>query len=163
MAIGRIIKVMANATKEQHPHRLERYIRYALVILGAVFLALVIFFVAQYESLRRTQLIDARRFAVSQLLAHHAPLPVDEAATVVRSWMTFQYLNKIFGLPPDYLQTHLQISSASYPRLTISSYAKSANLDEATFIGQVDTAIENFVATSTASSTASARTSTKSI
>jgi hypothetical protein len=144
---------MAN---EQHPHRLERHIRYALIILGVVFLALVVFFVAQYESLRRTQLINDHRFAVSQLLAHHAPLPVGEAPVVVRSWMTFEYLNKLFALPTDYLQTQLQISNTSYPRLTISSYAKAANLDEAVLIGQVDTAIENFVATSTATSTARA-------
>ncbi len=142
---------MADNGKVPHPHRLERYIRYALIIFAVVLLALVVFFVAQYESLRRAQLINARHFEMSQLLAHHAPLPTSDAGTVVRSWMTFQYLNKIFALPTDYLKTQLQISSASYPRLTISSYVKTANFNEATFISRVDAAIENFVATTTAS------------
>jgi hypothetical protein len=136
--------------KAPHPHRLERYIRYALIIFAVVLLALVVFFVAQYESLRRAQLIDARHFEMSQLLAHHAPLPTSDAPIVVHSWMTFQYLNKIFALPADYLSTQLQITNAHYPRLTIASYATGAGLNESTVVSQVDTAIENFVATSTA-------------
>ena len=149
--------------KASHPHGLERYIRYTLIIFAAILIALVVFFVAEYESLRRAQIIDAHHFEISQLLAHHTPLAPSEASAVVRSWMTFEYLNKIFALPPEYLQQQLQIKSASYPRVTISSFAKSANVDSAAMLDQVDRAIESYTATSTATSATSTATPTQSI
>lgn len=124
-------------------HRMERYIRYALVILAVTLLLLVVFVVAQYESLRRAQLISTREFHFSQLLERHAPIPVADA-NVVRAWMTFDYLNKLFALPPDYLKDNLQINDPQYPKLTISSYVKKNNLTQTTFLGEVEGAIENY-------------------
>ena len=131
----------------------NRYIRYALIILAVILLILVVFLVANYLSLRRQQFISMRELHFSELLEHHAPLAVS-SAEIIRSWMTFDYVNKLFALPPNYLQAQLQITNSHYPKLTISSYAKSENLNVATFLGEVETAIRNYVPPANATTTA---------
>jgi len=42
----------------------------------------------------------------------------------IQTWMTFDYLNKAFSLPADYLKTSLNIDSSSYPLLTINHLAR---------------------------------------
>jgi len=109
-----------------------RYIRYTLIVLGVVLLLLVVFLVANYLSLWRARINDAREMRLSALLAHHGPLPLTDAS-IIRSWMTFDYVNKLFGLPPEYLQQQLQITNTRYPRLTIGSD-----------LGEVETAVQNY-------------------
>ncbi len=38
--------------------------------------------------------------------------------------MTFDYVNHLFTLPPQYLETTLGITDGRYPRLTIEEYAE---------------------------------------
>jgi heme/copper-type cytochrome/quinol oxidase subunit 2 len=142
---------------EKHPenprnHRTERYIRYTLTILAVLLLLLVVFFVAQYESLRRAQIISMRQFHVSQLLERHAPISVT-SASVVRSWMTFDYINRLFALPPDYLKNNVPITDLQYPKLTISSYVKKNGLNQTTFLDELDATIRNYSPLQNATST----------
>jgi len=46
---------------------------------------------------------------------------------VIAPWMTFDYINVIFSLPPDYLKTALLITDPTYPNLRIERYAKKTN------------------------------------
>jgi hypothetical protein len=130
---------------EEHNHHSGRYIRYALIILAVILIALLVFFVAEYRSLRRAQLINMREGRISQLLQKHAPLPASDATTI-RTWMTFDYVNKLFALPPEYLQAQLQITDPHYPRLTIASYAKNTSLNQTTLLGEVEAAVRNYPA-----------------
>ena len=130
----------------------RRFIRSILIVLAVVLLILVVLLIANYLSLRRQQLINLRELHFSELLDHHTPLPVSSAG-IIRSWMTFDYVNKLFALPPAYLQARLQITDSHYPRLTISGYAKSKNFDAAIFLSQVENAIQNYTAPTNASST----------
>ena len=43
---------------------------------------------------------------------------------LIEPWMTFDYINHIFGLPKDYLSSNLQISNKHYPNLSINKYAR---------------------------------------
>lgn len=52
----------------------------------------------------------------------------------VESWMTFQYVNTVFGLPEDYLRTQLGITDPTYPKTTIAKYAKRQKLDRDSFV-----------------------------
>jgi len=56
--------------------------------------------------------------------------------------MTFDYLNHVFNLPPDYFKTALVIKDSHYPRLTITRYARKNKLDPAIFLKQVQTATQ---------------------
>jgi len=40
---------------------------------------------------------------------------------MIRSWMTFKYINKVYNLPDDYLKKELNITDARYPNMTIDN------------------------------------------
>jgi hypothetical protein len=40
----------------------------------------------------------------------------------IQPWMTFNYLNVVFNLPVQYLQTTLSITDPHYPNIRIGSY-----------------------------------------
>jgi hypothetical protein len=135
-----------------HPenHKMEKRIRYALIIFAAILVVLLIVLFLQYQALRRQQLIDTHQLRSTLFLEHHAPLPTSDA-TIIRPWMTFDYLNKLFALSPNYLKTQLNISASSYPRLTISGYASAAHLDATTFLIEVEHAVRDYASSSTPS------------
>ncbi len=140
-------------------HRAERYIRYALIVFGVLFLVLFVFLLAQYLFLRRHYLFDARQFHIPELLERHAPIPVSDAG-LIHSWMTFDYINKLFALPPDYLKTKIPITDPYYPRTTISSYAKMENVDAAAMVTQVENAVRVYVAPNNSTTTSPGAAST---
>lgn len=51
----------------------------------------------------------------------HKKIEIDE----IKSWMTFDFINKTFGLPNDYLKKELNISDKKYPNMTIDNLAKN--------------------------------------
>lgn len=55
----------------------------------------------------------------------------------IKNWMTFDYLNVVFHLPPDYLKSELNIQDNRYPKIQISAYAKAKNLNQDKFIRTV--------------------------
>jgi len=155
---------MAGHEEKNHKsaNRMERSIRILLIILAAILAILLVFLFAQYQSLRRQQILNARALHWSLLLRNHAPLPQSDA-NVIRSWMTFDYVNRLFGLPADYFKNQLNITDTHYPRLTISSFAKDAGLDASTTLDEVQSAVREYRSPNTqppgggASSTSSAR------
>ena len=60
---------------------------------------------------------------------------------ISQTWMTFDYIDRLFSLPPHYLQTTLSITDNRYPRLTLSEYASDNYLTNAMFLAEVQSAI----------------------
>lgn len=125
-------------------NKIERYIKYTLVILGMVLLVLLAFFVVEYQVLRH-----------EQIARHRGSLPVTDASAI-RTWMTFDYIGRLFMLPPDYLKTELNIADPHYPRITLANYAASQHVPVATFLNEVEQAVSAYmppgnIATSTLS------------
>ena len=96
----------------------KKYLKYALVILAVVFILLAVFLFREYRVLRHSQ-IRASWFA--SLNHKHIPLGINDVSAI-RPWMTFDYINRLFNLPSDYLKTALKITDSRYPRITISNY-----------------------------------------
>ena len=63
----------------------------------------------------------------------------------IQSWMTFDYLNTVFKLPPAYLKTTLGITDAAYPNLHIGAYAHKNHLTQAQALAKVQEAITAYV------------------
>jgi hypothetical protein len=121
-----------------------RYIEYAIIFLAIVLVVLFVFFVRQYVSLRRADVISARESWISAAVKNHGPATVSDIG-FVRSWMTFDYVNKLFNIPPDYLKTSLSISDARYPKISIAEYAKDDHLDTPVFLSDVLGALHNYL------------------
>lgn len=52
----------------------------------------------------------------------------------VEEWMTFDYINRVFNLPSDYLKNELAIKSTKYPKITIYGEAKSQQISTDVFL-----------------------------
>jgi hypothetical protein len=60
--------------------------------------------------------------------------------------MTFDYINKVFKLPQDYLKNILGVSSdRNYPNETIGHYARSKKEKSSTVLTQVQEALHNYL------------------
>ncbi len=64
------------------------------------------------------------------------PLPAADA-DLIRSWMTFDYINHLFSLPADYLKTNLNVNDSRYPNLSISEYSESLSTSSISFLDTV--------------------------
>ncbi len=46
----------------------------------------------------------------------------------IQPWMTFDYLNVVFSLPPDFFHNAFKISDPQYPNMQINQLAKSRQI-----------------------------------
>jgi len=72
-----------------------------------------------------------------------APMPAT-TVTTIDTWMTFNYLNVVFKLPPTYLQKQLKITDPRYPNIRIDGYARRNHLSPETVLHAVQQAIRNY-------------------
>ena len=132
------------AHKMDNRSRMDRSIKITLIVLGVILALLCLFLAINYFSLRRADIINTRELSLSAFVQKHGPLTANETG-VLRSWMTFAYINKLFALPPDFLKNSFNITDAGYPNVTVSSYVGSRHLDAATFMISLETAIGNYL------------------
>jgi len=129
----------------QEPNHERRCIDWIIAGLGVILAVLLFFFVEQYQSLRRASVISAREAWLTNALKNHPHLTASET-DVIRTWMTFDYLNKLFMLPSDYLKTQLSISDPAYPKLTISTFAKDTKQAASSTLMEVESAVRQYLA-----------------
>jgi hypothetical protein len=135
--------------KDNNVHNIKTYIKYAIILLVVLLFVLGVFLIKDYISLRRMQIINAREFQLSNLLKNHGQLTANDI-TVIRPWMTFDYINTLFNIPPDYLKTALVISDPSYPRLSLYGYADHQHVNVMMVLSEVESSTRAYVtATST--------------
>jgi len=130
----------ATSDRKRHQH-----ITYAVIFLAIVLAVLLIFFVRDYMRLRKAHLIGIREILLMTAINNRGPVTAADIS-FVSPWMTFGYLNQLFDLPPDYLQSELKISDPEYPNLSLASYASRDHIALAMFMGQVTAALENHFA-----------------
>jgi hypothetical protein len=124
--------------------KIGQYIKYAIVILAIVLVVLFVFFVGQYIALRRAHIISARESWLSAAIQKHGPATATDV-NFIRSWMTFDYIDKLFDIPQDYLKTRLSITDARYPKLSISEYAGDVHLNKTDATGEVAGAVRDYL------------------
>ena len=126
---------MAKAPKEKY-----LFVKIYLVITVTIFLLLIIGSII-YVNLELSVMRNNRiRPLDLNLIAQQRQL-TDKDISAIRYWMTFDYLNKVFALPTDYLKTSLAITNPHYPRLSIIDLARSQHQDVNNVLSQVQTAI----------------------
>jgi hypothetical protein len=62
----------------------------------------------------------------------------------IQGWMTFEYINFVFKLPPEYLKQTLSVEGNQYPKVALKRYANKAGLDTGAFIRKVEEAVRNY-------------------
>ena len=121
----------------------DHYVQIILGILVLIFLFLCFLLVRQYNHTARVELMSLYRSRISSL-GH--PLTVSDLS-LIQPWMTFDYINVTFKIPPDVFKSSLVITDSRYPRLSLSRYAKEASTTPEAVITEVQTIARNFLAT----------------
>ena len=85
----------------------------------------------------------AQRNSFLSAVSNRGPLSVKDT-DIIQTWMTFDYLNRAFRLPPDYLRSSLNISDPNYPHILIGRYAKHEGIDSAVYLEKVKSVINDF-------------------
>ena len=128
----------------QPQHHYGKHYAAILALLALVFVMLCVALIAEYRELRRENIMN---FHASWFAAFHHRMPLGPSDTdMVESWMTFDYINRIFNLPPEYLKASLQIADSHYPRISVSKYAKSQGIMPDQFVTRIQAAIRNYPA-----------------
>ena len=91
--------------------------------------------------------VAARKEWISDLRAS-GPATLKNVPSI-QSWMTFDYINHLFALPSSYLQSHLSIAEARYPRLALEEYAEDMHLTQATVLTEVKNTVTTYLVTAT--------------
>jgi hypothetical protein len=105
------------------------------VLLGLLAMLLLIVLWLFVQSLRyaiHTIHHRSELYRAQQLRSAHALAPED-----VQTWMTFDYVNRVFGLPKEYLQQNLAIEEKGYPSIQIGRYAKQQHLDKEQLLSSI--------------------------
>jgi hypothetical protein len=124
--------------------QIEMYLKITIAIAAVILVVLCILLVREYRHLRRLDYVAAHGSLFSALRAH-GPVGASDASSVA-TWMTFDYIDHLFALPPQYLQTQLAITDSRYPRLTIAEYAEDTHLGQSAFLTHVQDAIRAYFA-----------------
>jgi hypothetical protein len=127
------------------PNNERHFIDWLIAALGVLLAILLFFLVRQYQILRRESIISARESWLMNALKNHPHLMANDTGAI-RSWMTFDYLNKLFNLPPDYLKTQLSVTNPAYPRLTIGTFAKDVGQPASSTLTKIQNDVRQYLA-----------------
>ena len=106
-------------------HIHKKLIVSVVVVLSGIFVLLLGFLVYEYIKLTPEHHVVSQRFM--RLGREHVVLGPNDAQ-MVQSWMTFDYINHIFGLPAGYLQSTVYVNDPGYPHTTILRFAQENDL-----------------------------------
>jgi hypothetical protein len=70
----------------------------------------------------------------------HHPITIND----IGPWMTFDYLNVVFKLEPNYLKNALGISDNRYPNININMYARHYNIPLQNLLQNIKQAITSY-------------------
>lgn len=121
-----------------------KYVKYAIIVLCIIMVFLCAALFLEYRRLSRTGIRLSHQLQLAAI-RNRGPLTIGDV-NLVQSWMTFDYINKIFNLPTDYLKTALNISDTHYPRLPLLRYARNTGVDANVFTDRVKNAIHDYLA-----------------
>ena len=118
-------------------------IRVALLALLALLVLLCGLLFHQYRILRGEVLMNGHLHLLSPR-GNAAPLT---DTSLIQSWMTFDYIGHVYGLPRDYLKTTLSITDPNYPHVTIAGSSAAQHESAVVLTAQVQAAVSNYLVT----------------
>ncbi|MEI6843045.1 MAG: hypothetical protein WCK48_00840 [bacterium] len=114
-----------------------------LVVLLIVFAILFYRLVKEYDHLRRVEVANSYRELIANIKKNRSLTSGD--VSVIQQWMTFDYVNRVFNLPPEYLKNSLTIIDPKYPKVVISKYAKNQKFDVGIFMTTLQNAVGDYI------------------
>jgi hypothetical protein len=76
---------------------------------------------------------------------HRAEIAPHRDVSYISKWMTFDYINTLFGVPESYLQDTLAIHDTRYPFLTVEQYANEQHLDKKELTQRIQELVHEYI------------------
>ena len=128
---------------EQHSSSREKKLKTGLLVILSVLVAILVFLLAwAARDYRRAQALEKAETARSALSNERLNGPLSKAEVGdIAGWMTFDYVNYLFALPPQYLKTAVPVNDSKYPGLSLNSFARHSNQNRAAVLQAVQAAV----------------------
>ena len=128
---------------EHTAHKASKTINLILGILVIILVFLVVSLISSYKQANIGKIIHSH---VTALKNNETAGGAAVNISTVQSWMTFDYINRLFGLPPDYLKATLSISDPIYPHLSLLRYSHLRGTSVMQEVAAVKEAIQAYLA-----------------
>ena len=111
---------MATNDRTSFQQKLKKLITHSgfwAALIGVIFFSTLIALVINVDQLQDAGILNPNMTPLQLLNVHHARSHIvgPLQATDIQTWMTFNYLNKVFSLPPDYLMKKFNITDTAVP------------------------------------------------
>jgi len=114
---------------------IKKYTYPLSVVIACITLLIVTgLFVAQYIHIKNRDEFKSRQSLRQPLNTKY-----------IQGWMTFEYINRNFNIPDDYLKDILHITNTKYPKITIIKAAASAGINIDDYISTVKNSTEKYL------------------
>ncbi len=117
-------------------------IQFILGALAVIVLFLCVVLFHEYEDLRQADLMNMHAPWLHRAVTAQPPTPDS-----IQSWMTYDYIGHIYGLPPEYLQSTLALVDADYPHVSIAESAPAQQVTSAELTAEVKAAVNDYLLT----------------
>lgn len=115
----------------------------AIVLLALLCAASLVWFVISVRQFYKAGDLQPQYYYAKHEQSH-TEHPVTVTIDSIQPWMTFNYLNVVFRLPPTYLQNALAITDPRYPNMRIDSYTRVRKLDPSFFLQNLKKALTSY-------------------
>ena len=122
----------------------KNYLFVAITITIAVFCISAFYFVRDASRFRGNA-VFARPTLGRGFFMLQSRQPTPPSVESLEEWMTLNYINKLFNLPPDYLKLALAVSDVSYPNITISKLSAEKNESADAYVATVKEAVKSYL------------------
>jgi hypothetical protein len=123
-------------------HHFSTGVRIALVILLVLIAFLCALLLFEYQNLRQQEMIGAH---MPWIPGRGKPAEPMTDVNFIQSWMTYDYIGHIYGLPMDYLKDTLSIADTQYPHISITESAEAQHESAAALTAQVQLAVSDYI------------------
>lgn len=118
-----------------------------LFILVALFVFICFVFIREYLLLQHGGVIrvhQSRNNITQYPVASTSPIKISNVE-MIENWMTFEYINASFQLPPDVLLDGLHITDSHYPRMSIRRAARDRGISRDLYLLEVKAVIREYL------------------
>lgn len=110
----------------------------------------VVLFLSFLLILSALQLRNRGHLSWKYYVGNHRHKAVTTADIIyISPWMTFDYINKLFNLPQNYLEQNLEIHDSKYPFITVQKYSKNSNISQVILIDGIRNTVRQYIISST--------------
>ncbi len=112
------------------------------VILVILVVVLILLLSVAVRDVRRAKTLEQADMTRSTLSTERRSGPLSKVEVGdIAGWMTFDYVNYLFALPPQYLETTLSINDPAYPHISLNGWARHSNQNRPAVVQAVQSAV----------------------